>query len=290
MPSWTVVLRWAAIWSIWASLARAPARLTSRPSASPYQWWVSASAMRARRLSRICSRRGRAVGSGRRSGQRRQLCSWISPESCRVAGDGVARLCRSWWHRMRWVVGCWPLLGRALLDGVDGCGVRRARPGGVPSKVVILDREGVQCAGEDLVRSAVVVALFAELVDARPQLRNFAVQRGFAGGDAVAGSTFGVEPLLEVGVLVGQLVPLQPCLLGEADDVQVAGRTQRCAGEEALHGGEDGVTFFLIGHGCFGSSMVAVLVRSCRSTSFWRAVMRCFRRSFSGTGVSELAA
>ena len=77
MPSWTVVVRLALIWSIWASLAFAPARLTLRPSASPYQRWDSASPMRASRLSRICSSRARAAGSGRSSGQRRQLCSWM---------------------------------------------------------------------------------------------------------------------------------------------------------------------------------------------------------------------
>ena len=58
MPSWTVLVRLALIWSIWASLAFAPARLTLRPSASPYQRWDSASAMRAMRLSRISSSRG----------------------------------------------------------------------------------------------------------------------------------------------------------------------------------------------------------------------------------------
>jgi hypothetical protein len=51
MPSWTAVVRWAVIWFIWASLAWAPARLTLRPSASPYQRWNSASAMRAMRLA-----------------------------------------------------------------------------------------------------------------------------------------------------------------------------------------------------------------------------------------------
>ena len=37
----------------------------------------------------ISTRRGRCKGSGRRSGQRMQLCSWISPETRRVVGDGV---------------------------------------------------------------------------------------------------------------------------------------------------------------------------------------------------------
>ena len=41
-----------------------------------YQRWDSASAMRASRLSRISSSRRLAAGSGRSSGQRRQLCSW----------------------------------------------------------------------------------------------------------------------------------------------------------------------------------------------------------------------
>src|SRR5690349_4775343 len=71
MLSWVAWLRRAVIWSIWASLARAPARLTFSPSASPSQRRDSASAMRAVRLSRIWTRRGRAAGSGRRSGQRR---------------------------------------------------------------------------------------------------------------------------------------------------------------------------------------------------------------------------
>ena len=73
MLSWTAWLRRATIWSIWASLARAPARLTFSPSASPSQRRDAASAMRAMRLSRIWTRRCRAAGSGRRSGQRRQL-------------------------------------------------------------------------------------------------------------------------------------------------------------------------------------------------------------------------
>lgn len=47
------------------------------------------------------------------------------PRKFAVAGDGVAPLCRSWRHRMRGVAGYWPLIGRALLAGVDGYDVRR---------------------------------------------------------------------------------------------------------------------------------------------------------------------
>ena len=71
MPRLTAAARRAVIWSIWASLCRAPARLTFRPSASPSQWLASASAMRAVRLLQICTRRGRWAGSGRSSRQRR---------------------------------------------------------------------------------------------------------------------------------------------------------------------------------------------------------------------------
>ena len=74
MPSWTV---WLRLVVIWASLARAPARLTLSPSASPSHRCSSASAMRVMRLSRIWTRRGRAAGSGRSSGHRRQLYSWM---------------------------------------------------------------------------------------------------------------------------------------------------------------------------------------------------------------------
>jgi hypothetical protein len=41
------------------------------------------------------------------------------------------------------------------------------------------------------------------------QLGNFVVQLGFSLGRSVAGPAFGVEAVLEVGVLVGQLVSLQ---------------------------------------------------------------------------------
>ncbi len=58
--------------SIWASLSSVPARLILRPSASPGQPWRSASAMRARRLSRISAMRGRWAGSGQCRAQRRQ--------------------------------------------------------------------------------------------------------------------------------------------------------------------------------------------------------------------------
>jgi len=71
MPMLMAALRRLAIWFIWASLSRAPARLTFRPSASPSQWFASASAMRAVRLSQICTSRGCWPGSGLRSGQRR---------------------------------------------------------------------------------------------------------------------------------------------------------------------------------------------------------------------------
>ena len=72
MPSWVLPWRRAVIWSIWASLCRAPARLTFSPSASPSQRAASASAIRAVRLPQISARRGRWAGSGRSSGQRGQ--------------------------------------------------------------------------------------------------------------------------------------------------------------------------------------------------------------------------
>src|SRR5450759_3589566 len=75
MPRCAAVLRRAEIWSISASLLRAPARLTSRPSASPNQRVFSASALLFLSLSLIWVRRSRSAGSGRSRGQRRQLCS-----------------------------------------------------------------------------------------------------------------------------------------------------------------------------------------------------------------------
>ena len=52
------------IWSIWASLSRAPARLTFRPSASPNHRLVSASVMRSSRLSRIWAQAAAFAGVG----------------------------------------------------------------------------------------------------------------------------------------------------------------------------------------------------------------------------------
>src|SRR5664279_1177574 len=59
-------------WSIWVSLAWAPARLTRSPSTSPNQPSRSASAMRSRRLSRMSTRRARWFGSGQSMEQRTQ--------------------------------------------------------------------------------------------------------------------------------------------------------------------------------------------------------------------------
>ncbi|WP_190815932.1 hypothetical protein [Saccharopolyspora pogona] len=73
---------------------------------------------------------------------------------------------------------------------VDGSEVCCARPIGVPSEGVVLDCEGVQCAGEDLVGGAVVVALFSEFVDAGVQLCNFFVQLGFSVCHCFAGAAF----------------------------------------------------------------------------------------------------
>jgi hypothetical protein len=50
MPRLMRALRRAVIWSIWVSLWLAPARLTFRPSASPFHRAFSASAMRSARL------------------------------------------------------------------------------------------------------------------------------------------------------------------------------------------------------------------------------------------------
>ena len=72
MPRLVVLLRRAVIWSIWASLPLAPARLIFRPSASPSHRADSASVMRSVRLLQIRVRRERWAGSGRSSGQRRQ--------------------------------------------------------------------------------------------------------------------------------------------------------------------------------------------------------------------------
>ena len=77
MPRPTAALRRVVWLSIWASLMFAPARLILRPSASPSHRSRSASVMRSVRLSRISRSRVRWAGSGRRRGQRRQLCSWM---------------------------------------------------------------------------------------------------------------------------------------------------------------------------------------------------------------------
>ena len=77
MPRSTASERRAAVASAWASLLFAAARLTLSPSASPVQPSRSASAMRARRLSRISARRPRWSGEILRSGHLTQLCSWM---------------------------------------------------------------------------------------------------------------------------------------------------------------------------------------------------------------------
>ena len=73
MPRLTASRRRATRPSTWASLLFAAARLTFRPSASPVQPSRRASLMRAVRLSRISSSRGRWAGSTRRSGHLTQL-------------------------------------------------------------------------------------------------------------------------------------------------------------------------------------------------------------------------
>lgn len=77
LPRCTATERRLVISFICASFWRAPARLTHRPSASPSHPLDSASLMRVSKLSRISTRRGRSSGSGRRRGERTQLCSWI---------------------------------------------------------------------------------------------------------------------------------------------------------------------------------------------------------------------
>jgi hypothetical protein len=73
-PSCTAAGREASSAS-WASLLRAAARLTFRPSTSPSQLSRWASAMRATRLSQMSTSLWRWAGSGRSSGQRMQACS-----------------------------------------------------------------------------------------------------------------------------------------------------------------------------------------------------------------------
>ena len=74
---WWASERRAAVMSAWASLLFAAERLTLSPSASPAQPSRSASAMRARRLSRMSSSRPRWSGEILRSGHLTQLCSWM---------------------------------------------------------------------------------------------------------------------------------------------------------------------------------------------------------------------
>jgi hypothetical protein len=47
--------------------------------------------------------------------------------------------------------------------------------------------------------------------------------RAFSRAMSLCSLAFDVELVLEIGVLVSQLVSLQPCLGSEGDDVEVAG-------------------------------------------------------------------
>jgi hypothetical protein len=91
------------------------------------------------------------------------------------------------------------------------------------AEVVVLDGQDVHGAGEYFAGGAVVVPFVSEFVDPCFQQGDLAVGFGFAFGHAVACSAFGVELVFEVGVLVGEFVPFHACLVGEGDDVQVAG-------------------------------------------------------------------
>src|SRR5436305_6243753 len=85
--------------SSWASLSWAPARETRSPSTSPSQPSRCASVMRARRLSRISSRRGRWVGSGHRSEHLTQACSWMHGVPIARAQVPTETLRRCQWPR-----------------------------------------------------------------------------------------------------------------------------------------------------------------------------------------------
>jgi hypothetical protein len=76
--------------------------------------------------------------------------------------------------------------------------------------------------GERFSRGAVVVALLPEDLDPGFQLGYRLAELEFAGWDAVAGLDLGVEQVLEVGVLVGELVTPEPGFFCQGDDGQLA--------------------------------------------------------------------
>ena len=67
----------------------------------------------------------------------------------------------------------------------------------------------------------------AHVVELAAQFRVLLAQRGLAGGDRVLRLDAGVEQVLEVGVLVGEDVPLDTCFGGQGHDGELAVRPQR---------------------------------------------------------------
>jgi len=72
---------------------------------------------------------------------------------------------------------------------------------------------------------SVLVSFLFQRCDLLGQGGDLVAEPEFAVGDTVAGAAFGVEEVLEVGVLVGELVALQAGLFCECDYVEPARRT-----------------------------------------------------------------
>jgi hypothetical protein len=68
----------------------------------------------------------------------------------------------------------------------------------------------------------VLVAVDAHVVELAAQFRVLLAQRDLAGGGRVLRLYAGVEQVLEVGVLVGEGVPLDACLGGQRHDGELA--------------------------------------------------------------------
>ncbi|WP_157495354.1 hypothetical protein [Kutzneria sp. 744] len=87
-------------------------------------------------------------------------------------------------------------------------------------EVGVLDGEQVHGSGERFARDPILVALLPQVLDRILEGGDLRPQCDLVVGDAIAGLAFGIEEVFEVGVLVRQLVALEPRFPREGDDVQ----------------------------------------------------------------------
>jgi hypothetical protein len=102
--------------------------------------------------------------------------------------------------------------------------------------------------GERLARRTVVIAFLAQALDPGLERGGLLAQLDLTGGGAVVRPDLGVEQVLEVFVLVGELVMFQPGLCGKGDDVQRAGSPQRLPRKQPVGRRSDRRPFLLFSH------------------------------------------